>query len=397
MRDVIDSCSGDVRHAISALQYLCVAQTAAAAAEGALDSRAFDGKGKGAGAASKRKRKKKGVGDPDGASGAAAAPSSHRDDNFSVFHSVGKILYAKSTELREVASIVEAADVGPLAFLEWIHTNYVDHLVPPFLPVQHASSGAAAAALHRLPSSSQRGSKSTVDLTGAAPSASPASKLFFADDDDFGPDLDVSAFDSFISSSVAAAAAASTPKPAQTQSQLDEEALQALVECTQHFSDADVLAAGSEGHFGDVRATKHSRGAAAHSARMLTFLCLFACLILQSAAAAEAVEENAAAEIACRGYIIAKRGFSWTNNAQLNPKRVRAPMHVLPWHCVILRAAASLSCLFCFSLFSCSLPVASTVLCPPSCGVCRARSIVCSLNCSSIFHRTAACSTWKHS
>jgi len=367
MRDILDSCFGDVRHAISTLQYLCVAQTAAATND--IDARAFDGKSKGgsASASSKRKRVKK-KGDADSAAADAAllstASSSHRDDTFSVFHSAGKILYAKSTEVREVERIVEAADVTPLVFLEWIHTNYVDHLVPPTLPVPSPSTAIKPAA-HAKPSSA------SAAAAGSSPTATsgstPGGSKYFDDDDDlFGPELDdIGAFDRALSS--AAAAAAARAPPAQTQQQLDAEALQALVECTEYFSQADVLASGAKSRFGD------------------------------SGAADEAVEELAAAEIACSGYITTKRALSWTSNAQINPKRVSSLVKLAPARRHDDSSVGSLlGRFFCDSCRFVRAQAASTVPCLLSCGDCRSRSTVCSSSCSSC-SPTKPCWTWRRS
>jgi hypothetical protein len=283
MSSILDSCFGDVRHAISALQYLCVAQTAAAASANGVDARSFDGKSKGKKVPSKR-GKKKGkessaaasggcdlVAGPDGTplSISTAADSSRRDENFSVFHSAGKILYAKSSEAREVEAIVEAADVTALTFLEWIHTNYVEHLVPPTLPSIGRSTGKAAAEAHRLPATKPTATVASVPAGASAaanvpsssavpppPVASPSSSKYFSDDDDvFGPD-DIGAFDRAISSATsAAAAAASAASTAKKHEDVDEEALNALVLVTEDFSQADILASGAKSHFGDVSAT----------------------------------------------------------------------------------------------------------------------------------------------
>lgn len=257
MTSVLSSCSGDIRHAISSLQFLNVEQTAnfdpklAGTHKGAA----------GAGKTKKPRRTKKQIAEDaaaaaasaaGGDSAASAAPAaSVRDESFSVFHSVGKILYAKLDEQREVADIIKASDVEPLEFLQWINTNYIEHLFAPVLPKppppKPAPIAAQAAAAAARPSAS---------AAAAAASATPAGRSPFADD--FGPDLDMDSFDQLIQSSVAKATAAapvqlnSLAQVQQRQAAMDAEALQALVDCTHAFSDADVLAAGARGRFGDV-------------------------------------------------------------------------------------------------------------------------------------------------
>ena len=266
-----------MRHAISSLQWLSVEHTATFDPRAAFDSKGTKKK-KASGSSSSGRRKKKGSEDAAAAAAADGAPprgggggGSARDETFSVFHSVGKILYAKATEMREVEAIVEASDVGPLSFMEWINTNYIEHLFAPQLPMP-AAAAAAAAAVPKKPATiaaapPARGAAAAASASAKPPSSSPPSSSFF--DADFGPDLDTDTFDRLMqssssSSSASAAAAASSSKAtfdhaetaAQVQAQqaaMDEEALQALVECTQNFSDADILAAGAKGHFGDVR------------------------------------------------------------------------------------------------------------------------------------------------
>lgn len=295
MTELLDSCAGDVRHAISSLQYLSVAHTA----EQSINPRAFSGKGRATKGASRPRVKRKKADESNGAAaastsdGSAVAPSavsSRRDEAFSIFHSVGKILYAKSSELREVESIIEAADMPPLRFLEWVHSNYIDHLRPPLLPTTRAVHGAAAADAHRLPTPTTPATPSTPTPWGGAsaainaatsppppPTQSTSGWFSSGFDDEFGPDLDADSFDRLISAAgqqaarggvaaaSAASAAASTAATAtssftstHTQSNLDEESLQALVDCTRHMSDADVLAAGAKGHFGDVSQSQNN-------------------------------------------------------------------------------------------------------------------------------------------
>jgi hypothetical protein len=305
MTELLDSCAGDVRHAISSLQFLSVAHTA----EQAINPRAFSGKGRAAKGGSKPRVKKKKGEESNGATAAASASdggavvpgasSSRRDDAFSIFHSVGKILYAKTSELREVESIIEAADMPPLRFLEWVHSNYVDHLRPPLLPSTKAAHGAAAAEAHRLPTPTTPATPSTPTSWGGAaaitaaksppPPAQQTSGWFSSGfDDEFGPDLDADSFDRLISAAgqqasrggatatAAAATATSSFTSTHTQSNLDEEALQALVDCTRHMSDADVLAEGSKGHFGDVSGKQQSSACVSAS----SYVCVGSVLIV---------------------------------------------------------------------------------------------------------------------
>ena len=270
MTSVLSSCSGDIRHAISALQFLNVEHTAN------FDPK-MAGKATAAGKTKKPRRTKKQIAEEAAAAAAAGgddagsvAPApSVRDESFSVFHSVGKILYAKPDEQREVHDIIKASDIEPLEFMQWINTNYLEHLFAPQLPKpqpQHAASKPA--------------SVSTQAATAAKPSTAPASSAGRSPFDDFGPDLDMDSFDQLIQSSVAAAAAApvqthSLVQVQQRQAAMDEEALRALVECTHAFSDADVLAAGARGRFGDVSA--HTRSIA--FSRCLWPLCSLVALV----------------------------------------------------------------------------------------------------------------------
>ncbi len=145
MAEIIESAQGDVRNAVHTLQFQSISSEPVMEPEPEKKSKT-------------KRRKKSGGEDGDSemtassdtadtksqaADGSAfdeeddlTAPSavtqrrrvvvSGRDEMFSIFHALGKILHTK--EGRAAEAIVERSGLPPALFTEWLHENYFDHV-----------------------------------------------------------------------------------------------------------------------------------------------------------------------------------------------------------------------------------------------------------------------------
>lgn len=168
LQHIIDACQGDIRNAIHTLQFHMILHTHSAAASQEMED---GGGGGGEGddmASSKRKakRRKKSDDSEEVADTAAAAsadttasssssssqsvrrrkigeesdddvytptPASSstlmdggRDEMFSIFHALGKVLHSKDGYTAE--HVVDRSGLPSHLFTEWIHENYLDYL-----------------------------------------------------------------------------------------------------------------------------------------------------------------------------------------------------------------------------------------------------------------------------
>lgn len=249
LHELLHSCAGDVRRAISTLQFYAVHQTAKN-----IDDEQLGMYGGRKGSKSKSKKKpntksKSSTVDTEDSDSTVLNLFGDHDETFSIFHGVGKILHAKSTESRDIAEIIQSTPVTPLQFLEWIYTNYIEYLNPPLLTATQQKQQTQKT----FKTSATSHTSASLSAGATIPSSSPPPGTSFFDDvDDF--DFDTSAFDAIVNKATSAATAAANLGV--KQSQLDEEALQAIVDATRHFSDADILAQASTAQYGDVSLTE---------------------------------------------------------------------------------------------------------------------------------------------
>lgn len=110
---LINSCKGDLRSAIHALQFESVI--------GLEKPKRGAGKKKG----SQGKRGDAPAGKPQLQ---RLKSADGRDEMFSVFHSLGKVLHAKEDALADPERVIERAEVGHLRFVEFLHQNLIEHL-----------------------------------------------------------------------------------------------------------------------------------------------------------------------------------------------------------------------------------------------------------------------------
>jgi hypothetical protein len=281
---------GDVRNALNCLQFDAVSEAAAAASTSRRSLKASPPpKGcKGAKARAAAKRAEKAAADAtadDGDVDAAAPRFRGRDEAYSVFRSLGKILYAKRGVAPE--TIVDRAAVPPLVFVDFLHQNYVEHVPTCGDAPTTAPAAAVATATTTITTADVTGNATTnVNANADAATATSvvnavttaaqtptsavtiASSVSSAQIDDFdavfGAGDDLFSFDCGNAVDTAAATAAAAAEMA---------TIRRLAAVAAGLSDADVLAGGARRRYGN---------------------------------ATSAVPESVAASVACRAFLLAQ-------------------------------------------------------------------------------------------